>query len=48
LQVSEIQKYDALAQESNTFSIIDVRLSPDDVSPALQRLSDLFAKSLKG
>ncbi|MFP4099419.1 MAG: thiamine pyrophosphate-dependent enzyme [Coleofasciculus sp.] len=37
-----------VAQESNTFSILDVRLLPDDVSPALQRLSDLFAKSLKG
>ena len=37
-----------LARESDTFSILDVRISPDDVSPALQRLSALFAKKLKG
>ena len=37
-----------LAKESNTFSILDVHILPDDVSPALQRLSDLFAKTLKG
>jgi indolepyruvate decarboxylase len=37
-----------LARESDTFSILDVRISPDDVSPALRRFSDLFAKSLKG
>jgi indolepyruvate decarboxylase len=37
-----------LARESDTFSILDVRIPPDDVSPALQRLSQLFAKTLKG
>lgn len=36
------------AKEGDTFSLLDVRLSPDDISPALQRLSDLFAKTLKG
>jgi indolepyruvate decarboxylase len=37
-----------LARDSESFSIIDVRLLPEDVSPALQRLSELFAKTLKG
>ncbi|MBF2005185.1 MAG: thiamine pyrophosphate-binding protein [Chlorogloeopsis fritschii C42_A2020_084] len=37
-----------LARESDTFSILDVRLSPDDLSPASQRVADLFAKTLKG
>jgi indolepyruvate decarboxylase len=37
-----------LARESDKFSILDVRMAPDDVSPALQRLGDLFEKSLKG
>jgi indolepyruvate decarboxylase len=37
-----------LARESDTFSILEVHLSPDDVSPALQWFSDLFTKSLKG
>jgi indolepyruvate decarboxylase len=36
------------AKESDVFSILDVRLEPEDVSPALQRLSELFAKTLKG
>ncbi len=36
------------ARESDTFSILDVRISPDDVSPAMQRVCDLFAKTLKG
>ncbi|WP_066378927.1 alpha-keto acid decarboxylase family protein [Anabaena sp. CA = ATCC 33047] len=36
------------ARDSNTFSILDVRLLPDDVSPALEHLSKLFAKTLKG
>jgi hypothetical protein len=31
-----------------TFSVLDIRLRPDDVSPALQRLGDLFAQRLKG
>ena len=33
------------AQESDIFSILDVRLSPDDVSPASRRIGDLFAKT---
>lgn len=37
-----------LARESDTFSILDVHITPDDVSPALQRMSNLFVKSLKG
>ena len=37
-----------LARESDTFSIIDVYISPDDVSPTMQRVGDLFAKTLKG
>ncbi|WP_036476743.1 alpha-keto acid decarboxylase family protein [Myxosarcina sp. GI1] len=36
------------ARASENFSIIDVRLLPEDISPAMQRLSDLFAKTLKG
>ncbi len=36
------------ARDSETLSIIDVRLLPEDISPALQRMSDLFAKTLKG
>jgi indolepyruvate decarboxylase len=36
------------AKESETFSILDVRISPDDFSPALQRMSELFAKTLRG
>lgn len=44
------QLHEALAKSriSGSFSIIDVRLLPEDVSPGLQRLSDLFAKTLKG
>ena len=37
-----------LARESDTFSILDVRISPEDVSPASRRIGDLFAKTLKG
>ena len=44
----QLQQALSIAQASNTFSILDVRISPDDVSPALQRLSALFAKKLKG
>lgn len=44
----ELRKALHLARDSNTFSILDVRLSPDDVSPTLTRVSDLFAKTLKG
>ncbi len=44
----QLQKALELARASDTFSILDVRISPDDISPALQRLSALFAKKLKG
>ncbi|MEL7083800.1 MAG: thiamine pyrophosphate-binding protein [Cyanobacteria bacterium J06597_1] len=36
------------ARTSDTFSILDVRLAADAVSPALHHLSALFAKTLKG
>ena len=44
------QLHQALGQayDSDEFSIIDVRLLPEDISPALQRLSSLFAKTLRG
>ncbi|HEY9767662.1 MAG TPA: thiamine pyrophosphate-binding protein [Coleofasciculaceae cyanobacterium] len=44
------QLHQALSQSrvSESFSIIDVRLLPEDISPALQRMKDLFAKTLKG
>src|SRR5262249_22515434 len=29
-------------------TLIEVRVSPDDMSPALQRMSELFAATLKG
>jgi indolepyruvate decarboxylase len=38
----------AKAKELPTFSVLDIRLRPDDVSPALQRLGELFAQRLKG
>lgn len=38
----------AKAKELPIFSVIDIRLQPDDVSPALQRLGELFAQRLKG
>ena len=44
----ELREALSLARERDTFSILDVRISADDVSPALQRLSALFAKKLKG
>ncbi|HBB34145.1 MAG TPA: thiamine pyrophosphate-binding protein [Cyanobacteria bacterium UBA8803] len=37
-----------VARESDTFSLLDVRIAPDEVSPALQRMSELFARTLKG
>ncbi len=36
------------AKECDRVSVLDVRLLPEDVSPALQRLGELFAKTLKG
>ncbi|MDJ0616533.1 MAG: thiamine pyrophosphate-binding protein [Calothrix sp. MO_192.B10] len=44
----QLQKALQLARDCDTFSILDVRISPDDVSPGLSRLSSLFAKKLKG
>ena len=44
----QLQQALQMARGSDTFSILDVRIRPDDVSPALQRLSYLFAKTLKG
>ena len=36
------------AKAAETFSLLEIRLSSDDVSPALQQLGALFAKTLKG
>jgi thiamine pyrophosphate-dependent acetolactate synthase large subunit-like protein len=36
------------ACDSSTFSVLDVHLSLDDLSPALQRLRGMFAKKLQG
>ncbi len=36
------------ARDSDVFTVLDVRLSPCDVSPALRRLGELFARTLKG
>lgn len=36
------------ARQSKTLTLLDVQLEPGDVSPALQRLGDLFARTLKG
>ncbi len=44
----QLQQALPIARASKTFSVLDVRISPDDLSPALQRLSALFAKTLKG
>ncbi|MFB2975462.1 alpha-keto acid decarboxylase family protein [Microseira sp. BLCC-F43] len=44
----ELRKALQVARESDAFSILDVHLSPDDVSPTLTRLSGLFAQTLKG
>ncbi|HIK07990.1 MAG TPA: thiamine pyrophosphate-binding protein [Trichormus sp. M33_DOE_039] len=45
---TQLQQALHAARDSDTFSILDVRLLPDDISPALQHLSTLFAKTLKG
>ena len=44
----QLQQALTKARASKTFSILDVQISADDVSPGLQRLSALFAKKLKG
>ncbi len=36
------------AKKRDNFSILDVRLSPEDISPGLQKLCNVFAKTLKG
>lgn len=36
------------ANETDTFSIVDIRISPDDGSPALRQLGELFARTLQG
>ncbi|MEO0804305.1 MAG: thiamine pyrophosphate-dependent enzyme [Cyanobacteria bacterium J06642_2] len=45
---TDLQRALHAAHSSDTFSILDVRLTPEDISPALQHLSALFAKTLKG
>jgi indolepyruvate decarboxylase len=45
---TQLQQALNTARDSDSFSILDVRLLPDDISPALQHLSALFAKTLKG
>jgi indolepyruvate decarboxylase len=45
---AELQQALHRACDSNTFSVLDVHLSPDDLSPALQRLRGMFAKKLQG
>jgi indolepyruvate decarboxylase len=37
----------SIAKDSENFSILDVRISADDISPALQRLKTLFTQTLK-
>lgn len=44
----ELQQALVQARNCDNLSIIDVRLLPEDISPALQRMSDLFAQTLKG
>ena len=36
------------ALQSDTFSILDVRLSPEEISPTLERICNLLAKKLNG
>ncbi len=44
----ELRRALSLAREEKTFSLLDVRIPPDSVSPALARLGELFAKALRG
>ncbi|MEM7590312.1 MAG: thiamine pyrophosphate-binding protein [Cyanobacteria bacterium P01_A01_bin.83] len=44
----ELQQALKQARDCDSLSIIDVRLLPEDISPALQRMSNLFAQTLKG
>jgi TPP-dependent 2-oxoacid decarboxylase len=45
---AELRQSLSLAREEKTFSLLDVRIPPDSVSPALARLGELFAKALRG
>lgn len=45
---SDLRQALHLARQSDIFSILDVHISPEDMSPALERFSQLFAKTLKG
>ncbi len=36
------------ARHADRFTLLDVRIAPDDVSPALKRLGELFAGTLRG
>lgn len=44
---TQLQQALNIAKDSETFCILDVRIAPDDISPALQKLSSLFTQSLK-
>jgi thiamine pyrophosphate-dependent acetolactate synthase large subunit-like protein len=44
----ELQRALKKPKDLDKFSILDIHLQPDDISPGLQRMSDLFAKTLKG
>jgi indolepyruvate decarboxylase len=43
----ELRRALSIAKDSENFSILDVRISADDISPALQRLKTLFTQTLK-
>lgn len=43
----ELRRALSVAKDSENFSILDVRISADDISPALQRLKTLFTQTLK-
>jgi thiamine pyrophosphate-dependent acetolactate synthase large subunit-like protein len=44
----DLRKALATARSTSGPSLIEVRVSPDDMSPGLQRMSELFAATLKG
>jgi TPP-dependent 2-oxoacid decarboxylase len=44
----DLRKALATARSASGPTLIEVRVSPDDMSPALQRMSELFAATLKG
>ncbi len=45
---AELRQALETARACDRLSVIDARVSPDAVSPALERLSELFARTLKG